>query len=70
MAVRGPGSGLALSGRLEIPSRGGARERDGDAPAFAADCFVIADSRLARDASETTLQIAPLSFALTLRIEH
>ena len=37
MAVRGPGSGLALSGRLEIPSRGGARERDGDAPALAAE---------------------------------
>ena len=31
MAVRGPGSSLALSGRLEVSSRGGARERDGDA---------------------------------------
>ena len=37
VAVRGPGSRLALPGRLEIPSRGGAREGNCDALALAAE---------------------------------
>ena len=37
VAVRGPGSRLALSGRLEISSRGGAWERDDDFLALAAE---------------------------------
>ena len=37
VAVRGPGSRLALSGRLEISSRGGAWERDGDFLALVAE---------------------------------
>ena len=37
VAMQGRGPGLALPGRLEIPSRGGAREGDGDAPALATE---------------------------------
>ena len=36
VAVRGPGARLARAGRLEIPGRGGARERDGNPPALPA----------------------------------
>ena len=37
VAMQGRGPGLALPGRLEISSRGGAREGDGDALALAAE---------------------------------
>ena len=36
VAVRGPGARLARAGRLEVPGRGGARERDGNSPALPA----------------------------------
>ena len=48
VAVRGPGSRLALSGRLEIPSRGGARQGDGDALALAAELGCMATCQVWR----------------------